>query len=1386
MHPLYKCPQFNKMHVKDRIGFVEENGFCLNCLRANHTLPNCRIKSGCKNCNSNDHHTLLHIYNLGNAGESNNPQVSGNSLMSFSNTNQRQENIQTSNVLLSTALLSVKSQSGEVIQLKAIIDGGSQSSLASRGCVERLKLPLRKTSHCLLGINGVNAETSLFMTDLTFSPHFGSESFHVEALVVNKVTPPLPNFRVQSRKWPHIENLQLADPQFHTSSPIDILIGCDLYPLLLTGTPIIGPSGTPVAIPSKLGFLLTGTIKEKNTQNSSIICHSINANINETLQTFWNIEAIPQKDEFTDEDQECEKLFENTFQRDSEGRYTVKLPFRADRQLGNSQTKALKRFYSLENTLNKKPDLKARYTEFMNEYINLGHMTPLNFTRDTHTDNYYLPHHGVINENSSSTKLRVVFDASQSSSNGKSLNDVLLKGPPLHTEIFENLLRFRTYRVAVSADICKMYRQIRISEDDRKYQRIFWRENPTDPLITFKLNTVTYGLVSSPFLALRTVQQLCTDEKDNFPDAAKIAKTHFYVDDFLAGADSVSNAKSLVTEMQRLMDSGCLPLRKWSSSHEEVLREMPEDLKANSSTHAFEDVGETSQKILGLFWNLQADTLQVRAVEEQTVTTKRQLLSVIARTFDPLGLVAPATVLLKILLQDVWKSNLAWDDPIPHDILSRWDRFRSEMYYFKEMKIPRYIQVTADALLELHGFCDASTKAYASVVYLKVNSNEIFISLVAAKTRVAPVKSITLPRLELQGALLLSELITTVLKTLPVPSHSVFLWSDSTITLSWIANPPKQGNPFVKHRVDKISSLTSEFTWNHIPGKENPADCASRGLYPSQLQVFSDWFSGPQWLKENNHHLQLLPSTYTEVSDMPATEDLCLVTQTPSPPNALSQLITKSSSFLKLLRVTAWILRFLHNSKSPSKTKGSLLAQELNCARTTIVKMVQQEQFASEIKLIANNKPLPTSSKLISLNVFLDQQGILRVGGRLSKHQTLSFDHKFPMLIPKRHPVTSAIIRYFHQKSLHSGPEMVLSLIRQTFWIPDGRSTVRHELRSCVQCIKHSARPVHQRMGDLPLARITASRPFEKTGIDFAGPINTKCQHQRKSTTFKSYICLFICMSTRAVHLEAVSSLSTDAFLAALRRFVSRRGAPSELFSDNGTNFIGASSYLKALFKLPREQPIQDFSSSRSMHWHFIPPYAPNMGGLWEASIKLAKRHLSKTCQGTLLNFEEFSTVLCQIEACINSRPLTPLSTSTNDLRALTPGHFLIGAPLLEIPENPITNPTSSLSSRWRLLLQMKDSFWKRWTRDLLHTMQPRQKWQQERQPLHVGDLVLLQSPSTYPGAWSLGRITKIFPGQDNITRVASVKTQDGERTRALNRLVVLPFSSRRPPEDVA
>lgn len=311
-------------------------------------------------------------------------------------------------------------------------------------------------------------------------------------------------------------------------------------------------------------------------------------------------------------------------------------------------------------------------------------------------------------------------------------------------------------------------------------------------------------------------------------------------------------------------------------------------------------------------------------------------------------------------------------------------------------------------------------------------------------------------------------------------------------------------------------------------------------------------------------------------------------------------------------------------------------------------------------------------------------------------------------------------------------------------------------------------------MADYPCERVTVSRPFTYTGVDYAGPIVLKPTGIRSTKTFKGYIALFVCFSTKAYHLELVSDLSSDAFLASFQRFIARRGLPHTVFSDCGTNFQGARNLLERYRK-----DVVDFSVNRGVEWKFIPPASPHFGGLWEAGVKLVKSHLKKIAGTTLLTFEEYSTLLTQIEACLNSRPLCPLSSDPKDYAALTPGHFLTGSNLLTPPQPDFTDTPANHLHRWQRVQRLFQTFWKRWSVDYLSRQQPRAKWKCMQSNLQENDLVLIRDDRLAPLHWRLGRVVSAIRGADNLVRVATVQIAERMIKRPVIKLFALPQYAR-------
>jgi hypothetical protein len=427
-----------------------------------------------------------------------------------------------------------------------------------------------------------------------------------------------------------------------------------------------------------------------------------------------------------------------------------------------------------------------------------------------------------------------------------------------------------------------------------------------------------------------------------------------------------------------------------------------------------------------------------------------------------------------------------------------------------------------------------------------------------------------------------------------------------------------------------------------------------------------------------------------------------------------------------------------------------------------LVKYVQQAAFGEDMRQLLDGKHLSSKSKILSLNPFVDPQGLLRVGGRL-RHAPISFDKKHPILLPRQSELTTLIVRSFHLENCHAGSQLLYAVIQQQFWIIRGQDLCRFIAKRCVKCTRLAATTLQQFMGDLPSARVTASPPFNRCGIDYAGPISLKSDVPRSKVTFKGYLCLFVCFSTRAIHIEVVKSLSTEASLAALRRFSSRRNSPSDIFAYCGTNFTGAAKELKDVQKfLNKPEAIDQLTremTTRGITWHFNPPGAPHFGGLWEAGVKSVKHPLLGSAT---LTFEEMCTLTCQIEACLNSRPLTAISADPSDLQGLTPGHFLTGAPLNAVPEKSLMDLKTTHLDRWQLVQQMQQR--QRWSQEFITWLQQRPKWLKQRTQPRIDDLVVIKDERLPPLQWKLGRIQQLHPGADGLTLEQSSYSADSRR----------------------
>ncbi|CAG9132520.1 unnamed protein product [Plutella xylostella] len=1372
-HVLMQCRKFQELSVTKRNAAVRDLQICKNCLYS-HEGKQCTSNKVCKVCNKK-HHTLLHDYDS-HPSSSQNTSSNSSARASHHVKNDEQE------VLLTTVQIQVKNSEGNYITLRALLDQGSQVTLITENAAQRLRLPRHKLSAAVSGVGSIigNSKGQLKLNCKSIHSDY---AFVTDALILTKLINNLPNSTLKTHNWDHLSNVKLADPDFYISGPIDLLLGANIYSeIILDGVLKHDTATAPVAQQTKLGWILCGNTK---TFNCLVTLNEL-----ADLTRFWETEDIPNQMENTTSEDYCERHYVETTKRLETGKYVVKMPLKEDwrTKLGESKPSAIAQFKQLERKMARQDYFAQQYKNFMNEYKELGHMK-LATTATKHAEKQvFLPHHGVIRESSTTTKLRVVFNASMKTSTNYSLNDLMEKGPNLQKDIMTLIIKWRSFKYVLTGVIEKMYRNILLTEKQQPLQQIIWRTSSQEHLQEMQLCSLSFGAKAAPYLAMRTLRQLAIDEGDNYPDAKKALLSDFYMDDVItAGHDTAEGTIQLQKQLYELLGKGGFTLRKWASNDPSILQHLTEQQKSNETIFNFKQ--EEATKTLGIVWNQTEDVFSFNwnlPAEEENIYTKRKLLSYISKLYDPLGWISPTTVLAKLIFQKLWTLGMAWDDTLPTEVIQEWESIKLELINIKNLTIPRWLNCS-NKTVELHGFCDASEKAYSCVIYSRAvtdaDTGDDVITLLAAKTKVAPLKSKTsLPRLELCGARLLANLLQRVQEALSDHLLSIHCYTDSQVVLAWIKGNKSNWDRYITSRTTYIKSITNTENWRYVKSCENPADCATRGLTPNQLQNYTLWWKGPEWLLNwnpdngnNSTNSKQFTTEEGEIKNCFATEP----DRQKQTNEVVNNLLNKSSDLHHMTRVAAWVLRYkaILRNQTPITQGAELTLIEIKEALNFIIKTVQQEQFEEEIKSLKTSGKISTRSKLFNLTpVFLDENGILRIKGRLQL-SALPEETKHPAILPSEGRLTQLVIEQAHRQVLHGGARLTLAQTRQQFWIISGTRTVKKIVRRCVRCHRYKNAKNDQLMGNLPEARITPSRPFTHTGVDFTGHVDVKINKGRGVKTCKGYIAIFICLATKAVHIELVSDLSTETFIAALKRMCARRATPQHMYSDNGKNFVGAARVLReefAHYSTMRSTEFLNYIEQQQIQWHFNAPLWPSAGGIWEAAVKSCKRILKTVLGEQKLTFEQFSTLLCQVEACLNSRPLSPLTEDPEDLDYLTPGHFLTGSPTMSLPQQELTTRTLDIRNRWKLVELMTQHFWNRWSKECLSQLQLRSKWRSPKENIQQGELVLIKD-NLPPGKWAMGRVTEVHPGRDGYTRVVTLKTQNGTLKRPITQLSPLP-----------
>ena len=556
---------------------------------------------------------------------------------------------------------------------------------------------------------------------------------------------------------------------------------------------------------------------------------AIDIQTQELMKYFWKVEEVANNnDSLSMEEQQALDHFHSTVSRDASGRYVVQLPRKIPTpELGCSREQAVRRFVQNERTLTRKGQW-VRFNTAVKEYADLGHAerVPEGDLKKAESECFYLPMHGILKESSTTTKLRIVFDASAKSTTGNSLNDIMLQGPNFYPLLTTILLRFTQHNIGMSSDISKMFREVGLHSKEQDLHRYLMSGGVSQGLEDWRMTRLTFGVTSSPFLASQVLRQVAKDYQEEFPLAAEIIRSTFYVDDCLTGASTLDEARSIRKELNDLLEKACMRLRKWRSNSEDLLSTIPEDLKETEQVQVI-SAPDQCHKALGVHWHTGQDTLHVATpvLKNDDVPTKRQVASDMARTFDLLGWYSPCVIQVKILLQRLWQLTLYWDQSVPQDIAQDWRAWTEQLHVLTDHAISRcYFERGKDIVsLQLQGFCDASQLAYGGVVHLRTMyaDTSTSTSLVTSKNRVAPLATTTIPRLELCGAQLLSKLLQTVMDAINVPLLDVYAWCDSSITLGWINSTQSKLKTFIANRVADITVRIPSSNWRYVSTEQS-------------------------------------------------------------------------------------------------------------------------------------------------------------------------------------------------------------------------------------------------------------------------------------------------------------------------------------------------------------------------------------------------------------------------------------------------------------------------------------------------------------------------------------------------------------------------------------
>lgn len=1427
---LSRCETFKKLPLEQRRATARNLKVCYNCLGYSHDARQCKKDKGCTSCSA-AHHTLLHKdlkpkqatfhsvekkEDLSNDsepedGDEAEKDEEEDSLCADQNSEtadsidgeveQNYSSFRVENTVLrigNVRLIGPK----KTMTVAALFDEGSQSTMIEAKTAKEL------------GLEGELAPVTYQWTGKVVKHYPTSTKVNL------KISGPTEDSKVYDLKQVRtIENLGLPKQQINIQKISSIYKNMDLSKLeaIKDARPmlLIGSDHAGLTVPRKTfsyhdnGLQLTRsnigwTIHGRIDPNASSTPNSMGVHLcaetegddhlTKLIEESFKIEnfgIINQADTLSKNDERALQIMEQTIKK-VDGRYEIGLPYKYENfKFPASKTMAIRRLHLVEKKMDADPHFAKTYCEKIEEYLNKTYASKLADDKSSEDEKtFYIPHLGVTNPNKPG-KWRFCMDC-RAKTNGMSLNDLLLKGVDFVPPLLAVLWRARIRRVAFMADITEMFHQIVIRKEDRNSQRFLWRgmRRTGEPDI-YVMNRMIFGAISSPSQAQFVKNYNARAMEPTFPGVTRAITQQHYVDDYFDSVDTEDEAIRLIQNVRAAHEHGGFKLVKFMSNSKSVYESIPVEDRATRSEEGIE-------RVLGIKWNVDTDEFEssfnipaILYFTDNDTPTKRQVLKAMMSVFDPMGILQPTLISLKIFFQDLWRLKLQWDEPIPEKSQLKFSKWLKVARGIGKVIVPRsyFPNIPSISYMELHVFCDASDKAAASALYVRIKYREnYYVSFVGSKTKIGSIKHLTVPRLELQACVIGSELARTFQKEIGIPITKRSFWTDSKIVLSWFRSTEKL-SAFVGSRVTKIFEDTEGANideWNWIPSKLNVADLATK---ENDEIDYRCWLNGPDFLRTNEEIWPKfdMPTMsphesvgYHEEIQIRSYVGVCKELPIPVLPD-----ISRFSNLFRLLRATAYFIKMVQLLQLPKKEKPKKLTigvKDIQKAREIWYRKVQLESFGEELSDLNTKGYVKGSSRLYTRSPVLYEDNIIRLKGRIQESY-LSFDERNPVILPNNHPFTKLLITDYHERNLHCGIDTVVNNLKQHFDIIHCRQAVRKVFRSCITCRQIRAKPTVPEMGQLPASRITAYvTPFHFTGLDYFGPLTVTVGRRHE----KRWVALFTCMVTRACHIEVVSTLSTSSAIMAMIRFMNIRGVPKEINCDNATCFHGADNELREFKEqlIQDEDTIRDQLSIRGVEFKFVPPGAPHFAGSWERKVRSIKNPLDVALKETYPSDEILKTVLSEIVNMVNNTPLVEVSCDPEAPRAIVPNDILMGrinntqfdVKFDEVDLNPKT---------WKSAQVIADRFWPRYVREKRPLMQRRSKWHNDKNTimLQVDDVVLVADENLKRNKWPKGTVVEVHPGPDSKVRAVTIKTQENEFKRPVSKIVFLFRPSQHQPQ---